>query len=63
MPNQDRYLQSEERQKAIVEQKRIFLAGGQVDRSVSSGMILRSWERSLAARGNPDVKERPRVGG
>ena len=63
MPNQDRYLQSEERQKAIVEQKRIFLAGGQVDRSVISGMILRSWERSLAARVNPDVKERPRVGG
>ena len=63
MPNQDRYLQSEERQKAIVEQKRLFLAGGQVDRSVISGMILRSWERSLAARVNPDVKERPRVGG
>ena len=55
MPNKDRYLQSEERQKAIVEQKRIFLAGGQVDRSVISGMILRSWERSLAARVNPDV--------
>lgn len=53
MPNQDRYLQSEERQKAIVEQKRIFLAGGQVDRSVISGMILRSWERSPGGKDEP----------
>lgn len=63
MPNQDRYLQSEERQKAIVEQKRIFLTGGRVDTSVISAMILRSWERSRAAKVDPDVKERPRING
>ena len=63
MPDQDRYLQSEERQKAIVEQKRIFLTGGRVDTSVVSAMILRSWERSRAAKVDPDVKERPRING
>lgn len=63
MFNQDSYLQSEERQKAIVEQKRIFLAGGRVDTDVVSEMILRSWTRSLAARVDPGVKERPRLDG
>ena len=63
MPDQDRYLQSEERQKAIVEQKRIFLTGGRVDTSVVSAMILRSWERSRAAKVDPDVKERSRING
>ncbi len=61
MVSQDSYLQSEERQKAIVEQKRIFLAGGKVDASVVSDMILRSWERSVAAHVDPGIKERPRV--
>ena len=61
MESQDSYLQSEERQKAIVEQKRIFLAGGKVDASVVSDMILRSWERSVAAHVDPGIKERPRV--
>lgn len=63
MPNQDRYLQSEERQKAIVEQKRIFLAGGRVDTNVVSAMILHSWERSMAARVDPGITERPRLEG
>ncbi len=61
MHNQDTYLQSEERQKAIMEQKRIFLSGGKVDCSVVSDMILRSWERSVAAHVDPDIRERPRV--
>lgn len=61
MESQDSYLQSEERQKAIVEQKRIFLAGGKVDASVVSDMILHSWERSVAAHVDPGIKERPRV--
>ncbi len=63
MLNQDSYLQSEERQKAIVEQKWIFLAGGRVDTNVVSAMILRSWERSIAAKVDPGVKERPRIDG
>ena len=63
MFSQDSFLQSEERQRAIVEQKRIFLAGGRVDTSVVSDMILRSWQRSVEARVDPEVRERPRVSG
>ena len=61
MPSQESYLQSEERQKAIVEQKRIFLSGGTVDTGIVSSTILRSWERSMAAHVDPGVRERPRV--
>ncbi len=61
MFSQDSFLQSEERQRAIVEQKRIFLAGGRVDTTVVSDMILRSWQRSVEARVDPDIRERPRV--
>ncbi len=61
MPSQESYLQSEERQKAIVEQKKIFLSGGSVDPGIVNSMILHSWERSVAAHVDPNVKERPRV--